>query len=107
MTTVDPRRPTGADEGRSIARNMAHGIRYMAQATRGARSRHRQAAVSRRLRHARRSGRGRLRRPPGGHSRFPCARVVRRPPAGKLFEIPGFAPARRLASAPPPPGAAP
>ena len=56
MTTVDPRRPTGADEGRSIARNMAHGIRYMAQATRGARSRHRQGAVSRRLRVARRGG---------------------------------------------------
>ncbi len=64
MTTVDPRRPTGADEARSIARNMAHGIRDMAQATAyatayataGARSRHRRGAVSRRLRVARRGG---------------------------------------------------
>ena len=72
MTTVDPRRPTGADEARSIARNMAHGIRYMAQATGG-----------------------------GGRSRFPCARVVRRP--ASCLKSPA---SRRLASAAPPPGAA-
>ena len=54
MTTVAQRRRTGALEGRSIARNMAHGTRDMAQATGGARSRHPQGAVSRRLRVVRR-----------------------------------------------------